>query len=73
MYSAQVVPNDSEVSKVYGKKIFAFPSFILQSYRAAPKMKLDSEMIHPDLLHKHYDFLSGSDDAFYKMYDIETI
>jgi len=73
MYSAQVVPNDAQVSKIHGKKIFAFPSFILQSYRSAPKMKLDAEVIHPELLKKHDDFLHGSDEAFYKMYDIETI
>ena len=36
-------------------------------------MKLDAEVIHPELLKKHDDFLHGSDEAFYKMYDIETI
>ena len=30
MYSAQVVPNDPEVSKKRGKKIFAFPQFVLE-------------------------------------------
>lgn len=73
MYSAQVVPNDSEVSKVHGKKIFAFPSFILQSYRAAPKMKLDYETIDTELIQKHHDFLHGRDENFYKNYDISTI
>lgn len=57
MYSAQVVPNDPEVSKEYGKKIFAFPSFILQGYRSSPKMKLDQETIHESLIKSHYDFL----------------
>jgi len=73
MYSAQVVPNDTEVSKIHGKKIFAFPSFILQSYRSAPHMKLDYETIHEDLIEKHHNFLHGKDDDFYTNYDISTI
>lgn len=72
-YSAQVVPNDDEVSKVHGKKIFAFPKFVLESQRSAPKMKLDKEMISSDILEKYYDFLAGSDSDYYKIYDIETI
>lgn len=72
-YSAQVVPNDDEVSKVHGKKIFAFPKFVLESQRSAPKMKLDSEIISSEILEKYYEFLSGSDENYYKIYDIETI
>ena len=29
LFSAQVVPNDKVVSDIYGKKIFAFPEFVL--------------------------------------------
>ena len=72
-YSAQVVPNDDEVSKVHGKKIFAFPKFVLESQRSAPKMKLDSEMIDAEILEKYYAFLAGDDADYYKIYDIETI
>lgn len=56
-YSAQVVPNDDEVSKVYGKKIFAFPKFVLEAQRTAPKMKLDAEIISDSFLKKYYAFL----------------
>jgi len=34
LFSAQVVPNDESVSSRYGKKIFAFADFVLQSQRA---------------------------------------
>ncbi len=72
-YSAQVVPNDDEVSKIHGKKIFAFPKFVLESQRTAPKMKLDIEMISKEILEKYYNFLHGDDTDYYKIYDIETI
>jgi len=72
-YSAQVVPNDDEVSMVHGKKIFAFPKFVLESQRSAPKMQLDSEMISEDILQKYYNFLAGDEKQYYKIYDIETI
>jgi len=52
-YSAQVVPNDGEVSKVFGKKIFAFPKYILEAQKSAPKMKLDYEMIDREIIKKH--------------------
>ena len=61
------------VSQVHGKKIFAFPKFVLESKRAAPKMKLDSEIFSPEILEKYNTFLHGDDTNFYKIYDIETI
>jgi len=72
-YSAQVVPNDDEVSKVHGKKIFAFPKYVLEAQRSAPKMKLDSTMISETILEKYRAFLDGPDENYYKIYDIETI
>ncbi len=72
-YSAQVVPNDDEVSKVHGKKIFAFPKFVLESKRLAPKMKLDTKIFSQEILEKYYDFLHRNDESFYKVYDTETI
>ncbi len=72
-YSAQVVPNDDEVSKVYGKKIFAFPKYVLDSQRSLPKMQIDQEMISAEILQKYYDFLNGSEEEYYQVYDRETI
>lgn len=73
MYSAQVVPNDAEVSKMYGKKIFAFPQFVLEWYRNMPFMKLDNETMGRDLLKKFRTFLFWRDSRFYEVYDVETI
>jgi len=72
-YSAQVVPNDDTVSKVHGKKIFAFPKYVMLSQRAAPKMKLDSIMISEKILEKYREFLNGTEENYYNIYDIETI
>ncbi len=72
-YSAQVVPNDDQVSKVYGKKIFAFPKFVLESQKTAPKMALDIKIIDKDILEKYYAFLNGPEERYYEIYDIETI
>jgi len=58
---------------VYGKKIFAFPKFVLQSQKTAPKMRLDNEMISSEILDKYYKFLHGEERDYYKIYDIETI
>jgi len=72
-YSAQVVPNDDEVSKQYGKKIFAFPKFVHEAQKVAPKMKLDSECIDMTLLKKYDAFLEKDFELYFDIYDIETI
>jgi len=73
MYSAQVVPNDNEVSKAYGKKIFAFPEFVLESQRSQPFMQLDRETLDAYFLTKFRKILYGPESTYYKIYDIETI
>ena len=72
-YSAQVVPNDDMVSKEYGKKIFAFPKFVHEAQRSAPRMKLDSECIDEEILTKYYAFLEKDFEHYFDIYDIETI
>ena len=72
-YSAQVVPNDDTVSKEYGKKIFAFPKFVHEAQRSAPRMKLDSECIDEEILTKYYVFLEKDFEHYFDIYDIETI
>jgi hypothetical protein len=72
-YSAQVVPNDDVVSKVHGKKIFAFPKYVLEAQKSAPRMKLDSKLISEEILEKYRKFLDGREEDYYKIYDIETI
>ena len=72
-YSAQVVPNDDIVSKEYGKKIFAFPKFVYEAQRSAPRMKLDSECIDEEILTKYCAFLEKDFEHYFDIYDIETI
>ena len=73
LYSAQVVPNDDVVSAKFGKKIFAFPRFVLASQRNRPFMELSSLTIDEKILHSYRRFLFGSDGNYNKIYDIETI
>ncbi len=72
-YSAQVVPNDDTVSSEFGKKIFAFPKFVHETQRTAPRMKLDSECIDEEILEKYYAFLEKGFRHYFDIYDIETI
>ncbi|MBU4361009.1 invasion protein CiaB, partial [Patescibacteria group bacterium] len=41
--SAQVIPNDLEISKIFGKKIFGFSDMILKQGREKPFTKLSKE------------------------------
>jgi len=73
LYSAQVVPNDDVVSEKFGKKIFAFPRFVLSAQRNRPFMKISSLTIDSEILNKYRNFLFWSDTTYNKVYDIETI
>lgn len=72
MFSAQVVPNDDMVSAQYGKKIFAYPEFVLEWQKNAPQTLLNTQTFSPDFLEK-YDVVLSDADLYYKIYDIETI
>jgi hypothetical protein len=61
------------VSRVHGKKIFAFPKFVRESQKSAPKMQLDKKIISHEILEKYYVFLNGLEEDYYNIYDIETI
>ena len=43
LFSAQVVPNDEQVSAELGKKIFAYADFVMESKKSKPIMKLSVE------------------------------
>ncbi len=73
LFSAQVVPNDKVVSDIYGKKIFAFPEFVLLWKRSQPRMKLSEQIFEKSFLDAYYSYLNGDENIFYKVYDIETI
>ena len=72
LFSAQVVPNDEEVSKEFGKKIFAFPDRILRSSRAKPKMRLHYEVFEREFLQKMREILFDDENLWFRIYDIST-
>jgi len=73
LFSAQVVPNDEVVSKMYGKKIFAFPEMVLKNKRNSPYMEIDNIIFDENLLEKYRELLHWNEEVFYKIYDILTI
>lgn len=72
MFSAQVVPNDEIVSKMFWKKIFAFPKMVLDSKRNAPKMKITKDVMDSDL-YESYLKIQVNSKLYFDIYDIETI
>ncbi|MDA3836332.1 MAG: invasion protein CiaB [Nanoarchaeota archaeon] len=71
--SAQVVPNDLEVSKVEGKKIFAFADMILKMGRNKPFTKLGTILYDKEYIDERRRFLFNETDMWHKVYDLETI
>ncbi len=72
LFSAQVVPNDEEISEKYWKKIFAYPKMVLESKKKAPIMKLTKQTIDSKLLKDYLEVLKN-DKLYFDIYDIETI
>jgi len=73
LFSAQVVPNDEQVSKEFGKKIFAYADFVMESKRAKPIMQLSVETFGLDFIQKQRDLIENSPDLWQEIYDISTI
>jgi hypothetical protein len=72
LFSAQVVPNDEMVSKIKGKKIFAFVDKVYEDMKARPKMALSYEILGKEFMDRFYKDLEDKD-KFIKVYDITTI
>ncbi len=72
LFSAQVVPNDENVSKEFGKKIFAFGDNVLDSLKSRPKMKIDDEIFPAEFL-ENSEKLLRDETLWHKIYDITTI
>ena len=72
LFSAQVVPNDEEVSAEKGKKIFAFVDKVYEDIKARPKMTLSYEILGKEFMDKFYKDLEDKE-KFVKVYDITTI
>ena len=72
LFSAQVVPNDEIVSKIKGKKIFAFLDKVYEDMKARPKMALSYEILGKEFMDRFYKDLEDKE-KFVKVYDITTI
>ena len=73
LFSAQVVPNDEQVSKELGKKIFAFADNVLDSAKAKPFMKIQSVVFEKEFLDSSRELLFKRNDLWYEIYNISTI
>ncbi|WP_353661689.1 invasion protein CiaB [Hydrogenimonas sp. SS33] len=73
LFSAQVVPNDTEVSKALGKKIFAFADNVLESKKARPVMRLSREILGDDFVRRQRDVMFERPELWHKVYEITTI
>ncbi len=73
LFSAQVVPNDENVSSEMGKKIFAFADSILETQRAKPTMKITQVIFGDEFIKEQKELLFNKPDVWHKIYDITTI
>jgi hypothetical protein len=73
LFSAQVVPNDEQVSAEYGKKIFAYADFVMESKKSKPIMKLGVEFMGEAFIKKQRALIEDEPDLWHKIYDISTI
>jgi len=71
---AQVVPNDLEISNIYGKKIFGFSDTALKQARETPFTKLAKEVFEEDYINEsRKNFYLMKTEKWHKVYDLETI
>jgi len=73
LFSAQVVPNDTEVSSELGKKIFAFADNVLESKKARPVMRLACEVFGDDFVLHQRKIMFEQPELWHKVYEITTI
>tara|TARA_Y100001960_G_C14045706_1_gene527325 strand:- start:72 stop:356 length:285 start_codon:yes stop_codon:yes gene_type:complete len=73
LFSAQVVPNDEVVSEAHGKKIFAFPGFVLENQRSLPTMQITKNIFDTSFIEQHHHFIQNDAKKYFEIYDIETI
>ena len=73
LFSAQVVPNDEEVSAELGKKIFAYADFVMASKKSKPIMKLSVETMGEAFVKKQKALVENEPKLWQEIYDISTI
>lgn len=72
LFSAQVVPNDENVSKEFGKKIFAYADMIYLSQKSKPPMKITKEIFGEKLV-KRFRKILEMPDIWHRVYEITTL
>ena len=72
LFSAQVVPNDEQVSAELGKKIFAYADFVRQSQRDKPVMALSLEAFGEEFVRRRRALLEN-EPRWMRLYEIATI
>ena len=73
LFSAQVVPNDEEVSVEFGKKIFAYADFVMASKKSKPIMKLSVEIFGEDFVMAQRSLVESNPNLWQELYDISTV
>ncbi len=73
LFSAQVVPNDEQVSAEFGKKIFAYADFVMQSKKAKPIMQLSVNTFGLEFIQEQRALVEDSPELWQKIYDYSTI
>jgi len=73
LFSAQVVPNDEQVSKEEGKKIFAFSDNILDSIKAKPFLKIQRVIFGEEFLNAERRLIFKEAHNWHKVYEVTTI
>ena len=73
LFSAQVVPNDEQVSVELGKKIFAYADFVMEAKKSKPIMKLGAETMGEDFVEAQRHLIDTDPKLWQEIYDISTV
>ena len=73
LFSAQVVPNDEQVSAELGKKIFAYADFVMESKKAKPIMQLSVDTFGLEFVKEQKELLAKNPLLWQEIYDVSTI
>jgi len=73
LFSAQVVPNDEQVSSEMGKKIFAYADFVMESKKAKPIMELAVETMGLSFIQEQRTLIETNPLLWQEVYDVSTI
>ena len=73
LFSAQVVPNDEEVSSELGKKIFAYVDFVREGKISKPIMQLSVNTFGIDFINRQRALIEKNPELWNRVYDISTI